>query len=273
MSAAAGATTAGPAHPGPLPRVPPRARGALLGLRLPGPAHGRARPGLPEPGAGADKRRGGRTGPTPRPRACRGAARSPELKARCSTDAAAARRSAPGEVALVLVPRRDRAVEYRFDADAAGEPDGPAAGGRRAAARRGPRATGAGARRQVQRARLPLHRLPGARASGHEPDGRRDLGHRLRDRGCAAQEAAQAADRDADVADPLPGVVHALPADAAGHRGGRAGRASRVLAFGVPLRGSLVSLLGICLLSALAFGALGLLVASRARTIEGGRGS
>jgi ABC-type multidrug transport system permease subunit len=42
-----------------------------------------------------------------------------------------------------------------------------------------------------------------------------------------------------------------------------------VLAFGVPLRGSLVTLLLICLLSALAFGALGLLIASRARTVEG----
>ena len=41
------------------------------------------------------------------------------------------------------------------------------------------------------------------------------------------------------------------------------------LAFGVPLRGSLVELGVICLVSALAFGALGLLVASRAKTIEG----
>ena len=41
------------------------------------------------------------------------------------------------------------------------------------------------------------------------------------------------------------------------------------LAFGVPLRGSVVTLLLICLLSALSFGALGLLIASRARTVEG----
>jgi ABC-type multidrug transport system permease subunit len=41
------------------------------------------------------------------------------------------------------------------------------------------------------------------------------------------------------------------------------------LAFGVPLRGSLVGLAGICLLSSLAFGALGLLIASRAQTVEG----
>ncbi|MGH7719397.1 MAG: ABC transporter permease, partial [Gemmatimonadaceae bacterium] len=45
-----------------------------------------------------------------------------------------------------------------------------------------------------------------------------------------------------------------------------------VFVFGVPLRGSLLQLGGICLLAALAFGALGLLVASRARTMEGASG-
>jgi ABC-type multidrug transport system permease subunit len=42
-----------------------------------------------------------------------------------------------------------------------------------------------------------------------------------------------------------------------------------LLVFGVPLRGSPGTLLLICLLSALSFGALGLLLASRARTVEG----
>ena len=42
-----------------------------------------------------------------------------------------------------------------------------------------------------------------------------------------------------------------------------------VLAFGVPLRGSLATLTALCLLSSLAFGALGLLIASRAQTVEG----
>jgi ABC-2 type transport system permease protein len=42
-----------------------------------------------------------------------------------------------------------------------------------------------------------------------------------------------------------------------------------VLAFGVPIRGSLLVLGGICLLSALAFASLGLLLASRPRTVEG----
>jgi ABC-2 type transport system permease protein len=42
-----------------------------------------------------------------------------------------------------------------------------------------------------------------------------------------------------------------------------------VLAFGVPLRGSLSLLVTICLLSSLAFAALGLLIASRAQTMEG----
>jgi ABC-type multidrug transport system permease subunit len=44
---------------------------------------------------------------------------------------------------------------------------------------------------------------------------------------------------------------------------------SAVLLFDVPVRGSLVQLFLICLLAALAFGGLGLLIASRARTIEG----
>jgi ABC-2 type transport system permease protein len=42
--------------------------------------------------------------------------------------------------------------------------------------------------------------------------------------------------------------------------------------FGVPVRGSLPGLALLCLLSSLAFGAIGLLVASRARTIEGASG-
>lgn len=42
-----------------------------------------------------------------------------------------------------------------------------------------------------------------------------------------------------------------------------------VLAFGVPLRGSIPLLVLICLLSSLAFAALGLLIASRAQTMEG----
>jgi ABC-2 type transport system permease protein len=45
-----------------------------------------------------------------------------------------------------------------------------------------------------------------------------------------------------------------------------------VVAFGVPMRGSLVVLSVIVLMSAFAFGGLGLLVASRAKTIEGASG-
>lgn len=45
-----------------------------------------------------------------------------------------------------------------------------------------------------------------------------------------------------------------------------------LLVFGVPVRGSPLSLFAICLLSSLAFGALGLLLASRTRTIEGASG-
>ena len=42
-----------------------------------------------------------------------------------------------------------------------------------------------------------------------------------------------------------------------------------MLAFGVPIRGSLLFLTGLCLLSALAFSSLGLLLAARPRTVEG----
>ena len=44
---------------------------------------------------------------------------------------------------------------------------------------------------------------------------------------------------------------------------------SAALFFDVPVRGSLLQLFVVCLLAALAFGGLGLLIASRARTIEG----
>jgi len=42
-----------------------------------------------------------------------------------------------------------------------------------------------------------------------------------------------------------------------------------VLLFGVPVRGSLIQLAVVCIVSALGFGGLGLLIASRARTTEG----
>jgi ABC-type multidrug transport system permease subunit len=42
--------------------------------------------------------------------------------------------------------------------------------------------------------------------------------------------------------------------------------------FGVPVRGSLITLGAVCVVSALSFGALGLLIASRARTMEGASG-
>jgi ABC-2 type transport system permease protein len=44
---------------------------------------------------------------------------------------------------------------------------------------------------------------------------------------------------------------------------------SAVLLFGVPVRGSLLQLGAVCIVSALAFGGVGLLIASRARTTEG----
>jgi ABC-type multidrug transport system permease subunit len=45
-----------------------------------------------------------------------------------------------------------------------------------------------------------------------------------------------------------------------------------VLVFGVPVRGSLALVAGLCVLGTLAFGALGLLISSRARTVEAASG-
>jgi len=45
-----------------------------------------------------------------------------------------------------------------------------------------------------------------------------------------------------------------------------------VLVFGVPIRGSLALIAGICVLGSLAFGAIGLLLSSRARTVEAASG-
>ncbi len=47
---------------------------------------------------------------------------------------------------------------------------------------------------------------------------------------------------------------------------------SAALLFGVPVRGSILQLFVVCVLAALAFGGVGLLIASRARTIEGASG-
>jgi ABC-2 type transport system permease protein len=44
---------------------------------------------------------------------------------------------------------------------------------------------------------------------------------------------------------------------------------SAVLLFGVPVRGSLLQMAAVCIISALAFGGVGLLIASRAKTTEG----
>jgi ABC-type polysaccharide/polyol phosphate export permease len=45
-----------------------------------------------------------------------------------------------------------------------------------------------------------------------------------------------------------------------------------VLVFGVPMRGSVVQLAALCVLASLSFSALGLLIASRVRTIEAASG-
>ena len=97
-----------------------------------------------------------------------------------------------------------------------------------------------------------------------------DLGHRLRDRRGAAAQAAQAARLDADAAPLfLASFLFSRFVLLVVEMGVILGFA--VLVFGVPVRGSLVLVAGVCVLGA-GVRRVGLLIASRARTIEGASG-
>ena len=181
-------------------------------------------------------------------------------------------RCATGKVALLVERPADGSRLYRYDDT---NPEGRDAR-MLADVRRAARAGRTRSRRRVRtelhaRGRIALHRLPRSGPARHEPHGRRDLGPRLRDRRRAAAEAAEAARRDADAAHRLPAVLSDLAPGDAGRRG-RSVLGFAVLVFGVPMRGSLVLVAAVCVLGALAFGALGLLIASRAQTIEAASG-
>ena len=66
--------------------------------------------------------------------------------------------------------------------------------------RGGAHRSGGGERRVHARAGFALYRFPDSRTARDEPDGQRDLGHGIRDCGCAPQEADEAPGRDADAA-------------------------------------------------------------------------
>jgi ABC-2 type transport system permease protein len=186
-------------------------------------------------------------------------------------DSAAARGLRTGKVALVIVPRAAGAVEYRFDDT---RPEGIAA--RRVADDALQRGAGRTDPVAVQETRI---RERGSRYIDFVVPGLLGmnlLGSGVWGTGFAIVDARRKRLLKRLVATPMP-----KPAYLASYILSRIGllvvEAGVLLlfarwVFGVPLRGSLGALAVICLLSSLAFGGLGLLIASRARTIEAASG-
>ena len=177
-----------------------------------------------------------------------------------------------GKVALLAEPGRERRGGVSIRRHESGRPRRAHAGGSRRSTSRGPHRPGGFKRPADARAGVALHRFSDSRAAGDEPDGQRDLGHGVRDRGCAAQEADEASDRDA----------HA---------------AARIICCRLFFRGCCcwwwkwerwwgsacwcstcrcaarwLDLAALCVLGSLSFSALGLLIASRVQTIEAASG-
>ena len=169
------------ADPRALPRVPARARGDVLGLRLPGAA-----------GAARSASRSARRRRSPCPWASRaGAGAGGARRSCCGRDAtlavargrparggarAAQRRRAPGD-------RAGHAADLPLRPHAAREPAGAGSPPtRRCSARAGAHDAFVAGRADRGAAGLPLHRLGGARAARHEHHGHRAVGHRLLDR-------------------------------------------------------------------------------------------
>ena len=123
------------------------------------------------------------------------------------------RRLRTGKTDLVVLVSPGRQLPVPPRPQPRGKPSRADGRARRAAARGGPDRSGADTGRPGDdRAREPLHRLPGARPARHEPDGRRTVGRRLRDRRHADPQAAQALRGDADAPQRLPARHHDQPA-------------------------------------------------------------
>jgi ABC-2 type transport system permease protein len=196
---------------------------------------------------------------------------NPLLEAQLLDDSAAARALRTGKVALVIVPRGAAAVEYRFDDT---RPEGIAA--RRIADDALQRKAGRTDPIAVEEARV---RERGSRYIDFLIPGLLGmslLGSGVWGTGFPIVDARRKRLLKRLVATPMPKPAYlgsfilsriALLVAEAGALllFGR-------LVFGVPLRGSLAVLGLICLLGALAFGGLGLLIASRCRTLEGASG-
>jgi ABC-2 type transport system permease protein len=195
-------------------------------------------------------------------------ARSPDLLASVLTEPAAADALRTGRVALVVVPAGGSGVEYRFDTE---RPESRTArllvddALQRAAGRSDPLGV---TDRQVQEpgARYVDFVVPGLLGMNLMGSGIWGLGFAIVDarrKKLLKRLIATPMSRTQFLASFVLSRLTMLVIEVGVLLG------FAVVAFGVPLRGSIPSLLIICLLSALSFGALGLLLASRARTVEG----
>jgi ABC-2 type transport system permease protein len=194
--------------------------------------------------------------------------RSAALAVRTLPDSAAVRALRTGKAALLILPRPDGGVEYRFDPD---RPDARAArleaddALQRAAGRSDPVPS------SERRVREPGSRyvdfvVPGLLGLNLMGSGIWALGFAIvdaRKKRLLKRLVATPMSRGQYLASFLLSRLTLLVIEVGVLLG------FAMLVFGVPLRGSPAAVLAICLVSALTFGAIGLLVASRAQTIEG----
>ena len=196
---------------------------------------------------------------------------NPLLQVQILDDTAAARALRTGKVAVVIVPQSDGAVEYRYDDT---RPEGTAA--RRIADDALQRQAGRTDPVPVRESRI---RERGSRYIDFLVPGLLGmnlLGSGVWGTGFAIVDARRKRLLKRLVATPMPKSAY-LASFILSRIGLLVLEAAVLLlfgslVFGVPLRGSLPALALICLLGALAFGGLGLLVAARPRTIEGASG-
>ena len=190
------------------------------------------------------------------------------LKVQPMDDSAAARALRTGEIALVVTPRAGGGIEYRFDDT---RPEGRSArfltddALQRAAGRRDPVPVN---ERKVQEkgSRYIDFVVPGLLGMNIMGGGIWGLGFAIveaRRRNLLKRLVSTPMPRSHYLASFLFSRFFFLIVEIAVVLG------STALLFGVPVRGSLVQLFVVCLMAALAFGGIGLLIASRARTIEG----
>lgn len=194
-------------------------------------------------------------------------ARTDGIKLRVLSDSAAAQALRTGEVSLVAVPT-DRGIQYRYDPE---RPDARTARllvdqtVQRAAGRADPVATSERTVRETG-SRYVDFVVPGLLGMNLLGSGMWGIGFAVVDarrKHLLKRLVATPMSRSQYLASFLLSRLTFLVVEVVLLLGFAA------LAFGVPVRGSLLLLAAICLVSALTFSSLGLLVASRPRTVEG----